>query len=131
MMKPRLCVYFSPGTWSSPAITGTPPPPSQGHSFTRVDHQRAVQFGGEQLGKLVPNHVHLLDMKSWVRDYVYICMLGDEGKTQNIITCELKYANAYISVHILCTYLHFNTCWYIFCKNLLLRCLSCYGHVTS
>ena len=34
------------------------------------------------------------------------------------------------SVHILCTYLHFNTCWYIFCKTLLLRCLSCYKHVT-
>ena len=99
MMKPRLCVYFSPGTWSSPAISGTPPPPSEGHSFTRVDHYRAVQFGGGKLNKLVPNHVYLLDMKSWVRDYVYICMLGDEGKTQNIITCELKYANAYISSH--------------------------------
>ena len=100
MMKPRLCVYFSPGTWSAPKISGTPPPPSAGHSFTRVDHYRAVQFGGDQLNKLVPNHVYLLDMKSWVRDCVYICMLGDEGKTQNIITCELKYANAYISSHI-------------------------------
>ena len=130
MMKPRLCVYFSPGTWSSPEISGTPPPPSYGHSLTRIDHYRAFQFGGEQLEKLLPNHVYLLDMKSWVRDYVYICMLGDEGKTQNIITCELKYTML-TSVHILCTYLHFNTCWYIFCKTLLLRCLRCYEHVTS
>ena len=96
----RLCVYFSPGTWSSPEISGSPPPPSEGHSFTRVDHYRVVQFGGAQLGKLVANHVYLLDLKSWVRDHVYICMLGDEGKTQNVITCELKYANAYISSHI-------------------------------
>ena len=99
MIKPCLCVYFYLGTWSSPEISGTPPPPSQGYSFTRVDHYRAVQFGGNQLGKLVPNHVYLLDMESWVSDYVYICILGDEG-TPNTITCQLKYANAYISPHI-------------------------------
>ena len=37
------------------------------------------------MGKLVPNHVYLLDMKSWVRGYVYTCMLSDEGNIQNII----------------------------------------------
>ena len=95
--EPHLYACFSPGTWSSPEISGTHPPPSQGHSFTRVDHYRAVQFGGVQLDKLVPNHVYLLDMKSWVRD-IYICMLPGEGKTQNKIVCELKYANAYIKI---------------------------------
>ena len=129
MMKPCLCVYFSPGTWSSPEISGTPPPPSSGHSFTRVDHYRAVQFGGEQLGKLVPNHVYLLDMKSWVRDCVYICMLGDEGKTQNIITCELKYAKLHQFTCCVRTYI--STLVGIFSVKLVLRCLSCYEHVTS
>ena len=81
-MKPHLCVYFSPGTWSSLEISGTPPPPSQGHSFTRVNHYQAVQFGGAQLLKLVPNHVYLLDMKIWVRrDCVYILMMRGRLKT--------------------------------------------------
>ena len=106
MMKPCLCVYFSPGTWSSPEISGTLPPPSAGHSFTRVDHYRAVQFGGGQLSKPVPNHVYLLDMMSWVRDYMctFVCWVMSDGKTQDITTCELKFANAYISSHIV--YIH-------------------------
>jgi len=67
IMTPLPCVYFSPGTWSSPKTSGSAPPPCAGHSFTRVDLYRAVLFGGEQLDKLLLNHVYILDMKSWVR----------------------------------------------------------------
>ena len=54
-----------------------------------------------------------------------MCTFGDEEKTQNIITCELKYANAYSISHI--TYVHFNTCWYINFAALLFELLqACY-----
>ena len=37
----------------------------------------------------------------------------------------------FTSIHILCTYISTLVGSYIFCKTLLLRCLSCYKHVTS
>lgn len=43
------CVLFSVtpvGVWSSPAVTGTRPPPSAGFSLTMIDDCHAVLFGG-------------------------------------------------------------------------------------
>ena len=39
------CVYL-PGEWSSPNITGQPPPPCSHFTLTRVDERRAALFGG-------------------------------------------------------------------------------------
>ena len=87
-------VYDFPETWSSPKISGTPPPPCEDHTFTRVDHYRAVQFGGYQRDRGMSRNVYLLDMKSWVRDYK---SFSDERRGVNRIT--------------LCTmYVHFNMC---------------------
>lgn len=67
---------LSPGTWCSPQSTGSRPPPCSGCSLTRVDKDRAVLFGGMWLDRLVPNHIHILNLQSWVCD-VYRCPLSE------------------------------------------------------
>ena len=41
-----LHVYRSPGEWSSPNITGQPPPPCSSFTLTQVGERRAALFGG-------------------------------------------------------------------------------------
>ena len=79
-------LFFSPlDMWFRPAITGSPPPACQSSSLTRVDHHRAVLFGG--LGKddePISPDVYILDMNHWVSlrsllslisiMYMYSCM---------------------------------------------------------
>ena len=60
--------FFPPhtGTWSSPPITGTRPPPCTQFSFTKIDEQHAVLFGGQGHGRLVTNNAYLIDLKKMV-----------------------------------------------------------------
>ena len=39
-------VLSPPGEWSSPRVTGQPPPPCSQFTLTLVDERRAVLFGG-------------------------------------------------------------------------------------
>ena len=41
-----LSLHVSPGEWSSPNITGQPPPPCSHFTLTQVDERRAALFGG-------------------------------------------------------------------------------------
>ena len=53
------------GTWSSPTITGTRPPPCFDFSFTMVDESHAVLFGGfSDSGRT--NDVYMLDLSRMV-----------------------------------------------------------------
>ena len=60
--------FLSPhtGTWSSPPITGTRPPPCADFSFTKIDEQHAVLFGGYGQGRLLTNNAYLIDLKKMV-----------------------------------------------------------------
>ena len=60
--------FLSPhtGTWSSPPITGTRPPPCADFSFTKIDEQHAVLFGGEGQGDVLTNNAYLIDLKKMV-----------------------------------------------------------------
>ena len=52
------------GEWSSPAVTGTKPPPLSGFSFSKVDSRRAVVYGGftgEPSGD-----AYVLELDKWV-----------------------------------------------------------------
>ena len=51
--------------WSVPHTTGEKPPPMARHTFTKVDHRRAVVFGGS-LGGGKTNDTYVLDMETWV-----------------------------------------------------------------
>ena len=51
--------------WSVQTTTGEKPPPLGAYTFTKVDHHRAVVFGG-YTGTGVLNDVHVLDMEKWV-----------------------------------------------------------------
>ena len=47
------------GEWSSPRVTGQPPPPSDDFTLTLVDERRAALFGGDT-GSLKTNSNDLL-----------------------------------------------------------------------
>ena len=40
-------VTHSLGSWSSPSVRGSRPPPCSGFSLTMIDEEHAVMFGGE------------------------------------------------------------------------------------
>ena len=58
-------LYVS-GKWSLPAVTGTTPPPLEGFSFTKVDHRRAVVYGGTTRGIQALGDAYVLQLDTWV-----------------------------------------------------------------
>ena len=54
------------GEWSSPAVTGTKPPPLAGFSFTKVDSRRAVVYGG-MVDLDISDDAYVLELDKWVR----------------------------------------------------------------
>ena len=57
------------GEWSSPAVTGTKPPPLDGFSFTKVDSRRVVLYGG-WTGRTANDDAYVLELDKWVRAYI-------------------------------------------------------------
>ena len=51
--------------WYSQPTVGNKPPPMSGHTFTKIDHHRAVVFGGWTGGDRI-NDAYVLDMDTWV-----------------------------------------------------------------
>ena len=67
------CVYnMTTGVWSTPPTTGEKPPPLAWHTFTKIDHHRAVVFGGDDRST-IHNDAYVLDMETWVWKCM-ICM---------------------------------------------------------
>ena len=54
------------GTWSSPTVSGTRPPPCAFFSLTMVDDHNAVLFGGIGQGYVEYNDVYTLDLERMV-----------------------------------------------------------------
>ena len=44
-----LHVHVPPGEWSSPSITGQPPPPCNSFTLTQVGERKAALFGGDSV----------------------------------------------------------------------------------
>ena len=63
----HLCMFLSTitGEWSSPAVTGTKPPPLSDFSFTKVDSKRAVVYGGWTKGRKASD-TYVLELDKWV-----------------------------------------------------------------
>ena len=61
-----ITISLFPGTWSSPRMTGSRPPPCSYFSFTTVDGNRAVVFGGDQPGRGHVNDVYIIDFNDMV-----------------------------------------------------------------
>ena len=57
--------HCSLGVWSVQATTGEKPPPRSTYTFTKIDHHRAVVFGGGT-GTKALNDAYVLDMEKWV-----------------------------------------------------------------
>ena len=57
--------------WDIQKTSGESPPPLFNHTFTRIDHHRAVVFGG-CAGSSWENDTYVLDMKTWV---IYLIFL--------------------------------------------------------
>ena len=65
------CVHCFPstltGTWSSPTLRGTRPPPCSHFSLTMIDDHRVVLFGGKQPpGPRLTKEVYILDLTGMV-----------------------------------------------------------------
>ena len=64
------CVHCFPstltGTWSSPTLRGTRPPPCGNFSLTKIDDHRAVLFGGISPSEWSTNEVYILDLTGMV-----------------------------------------------------------------
>ena len=54
------------GTWSSPVVSGTRPPPCEDFSLTMIDEDHAVLFGGDQSGGAASGDVYILDITTMV-----------------------------------------------------------------
>ena len=71
--QPLYCLirhgcFFLSGTWSSPAVSGERPPPCSAFTFTMIDDNHAVLFGGFQApGPKETNDVYILDLARMVR----------------------------------------------------------------
>ena len=69
------------GVWAVQRTTGESPPPLSWHTFTKIDHHRAVVFGGYRYlqGDIYLNDTYVLDMETWVWKcmclYILICLL--------------------------------------------------------
>ena len=57
-----MYIHVSPGEWSSPNITGQPPPPCSFFTFTQVDEKRAALFGGQSLVSGVLNDLFVAEL---------------------------------------------------------------------
>ena len=58
-------VVMSPpqGKWSSPNITGQPPPPCCSFSLTSVGERRAALFGGRQSGLAISDDLFIVELR--------------------------------------------------------------------
>ena len=67
LLRNRYFYESIAGTWSSPTVSGTRPPPCAGFSFTMIDGHHAVLFGGYQPGIGRSNDAFILDLTTMVR----------------------------------------------------------------
>ena len=62
-----ILIYIHTGTWDCPTTTGTQPPPCQGFTFTKVDSERVILFGGFQPNtRRRVNDVYILNLQTRV-----------------------------------------------------------------
>ena len=54
------------GSWSSPSVKGSRPPPCAYFSLIVIDEERAVMFGGEDCNLKCFNGVYILHMSTMV-----------------------------------------------------------------
>ena len=54
------------GVWSSPLLKGEIPPPCSYFSFTKVNQDRVVLFGGYQRGRGEVNDLYLFNLRNMV-----------------------------------------------------------------
>ena len=60
------------GVWVAQPTTGEKPPPLSGHTFTKIDHKRAVAFGGSTGSRV--NDTYVLDMETWVWMFMHLSL---------------------------------------------------------
>ena len=69
-----FCTTFVSGEWSSPSVTGTKPPPLVWFSFTKIDHRRAVVYGGWD-GEKALGDAYVLELDKLVCQWLEICII--------------------------------------------------------
>ena len=57
-----LSLHVSPGEWSSPNITGKPPPPCTTFTLTQVSERRAALFGGYSGSRALSPDLYVVEL---------------------------------------------------------------------
>ena len=65
MISSISTISLSLGSWSSPSVKGSRPPPCAYFSLTMIDEERAVKFGGND-SMVNLNDVYVLHMSTMV-----------------------------------------------------------------
>ena len=61
------------GSWSSPTVNGTRPPPGRGFALTSIDEHRAILHGGYDAGhKCRSSDVYIIDFQTMVGVHVLV-----------------------------------------------------------
>ena len=66
MISSIYTISPSLGSWSSPSVKGSRPPPCAYFSLTMIDEERAVMFGGYDCNWKCLNDVYVLHMSTMV-----------------------------------------------------------------
>ncbi len=92
----KSCILLTAGTWSTPMVSGTPPPPLAYFSFDLYDQNHAVLYGGRTEGGGESEDVYILDVLHWVGD-------SDTCTTHNLFLL-LASVNRWLAGTVYCKY---------------------------
>lgn len=87
---PVTCTAVTAGRWRVVGTTGVKPPPCAAFSFTRIDSQRVLLFGGRQRRQRV-NDAYILDLEMRVcsreRFWVHILLYCTKQHFRLFVCC--------------------------------------------
>ena len=63
------------GSWSSPSVKGSRPPPCSAFSLTMIDEEHAVMFGGLSPGSGYSTDVYVLHLPTMVSGLLHITLI--------------------------------------------------------
>lgn len=91
---------FTSGTWESPTTTGSQPPPCQGFTFTLIDEDRIILFGGYQPAtKRRVNDIYILNIHTKVSWLVCSVVYGYNWIGIGMWFCLVSSITALVSLY--------------------------------
>ena len=81
-----LSLHVSPGEWSSPNITGQPPPPCNAFTLTQVGERRAALFGGQSVSNQFLSDLFVVELSR----HTVVSVVGNNTVGWEIFTLKVS-----------------------------------------